>query len=346
MAAATPIRHVSGIDRLAKSQHLRRAMAVYTEVSDEQVDAFLAQYDLGAVVSLKGIAEGVENSNYLLLTQAGQYILTLYEKRVDEADLPFFLGLMEHLAAKGVDCPLPLHGRDGRALRHLAGRPAAVITFLQGLWPRRPQPRHCAELGAAMARMHLAGADFPMVRPNSLSVGGWRPLFDACKGRAHEVREGLADALAAELDDLEAHWPADLPHGLIHADLFPDNVFFMGDRLTGLIDFYFACTDTFAYDLAICLNAWCFEQDGSFNVTKARLLLSRYRKVRAFSEAELAALPLLARGSALRFLLTRLYDLLNHPEGALVKPKDPLEYWSKLRFHQQVSGPAAYGLDL
>ncbi|NNG03802.1 MAG: homoserine kinase [Inquilinus sp.] len=320
-------------------------MAVYTEVTDEQVDAFLAQYDLGAVLSLKGIAEGVENTNYLLVTAQGQFILTLYEKRVDEGDLPFFLALMEHLAAKGVTCPVPLHGRDGRALRQLAGRPAVIVSFLEGLWPRRPQPRHCAELGAALARMHLAGLDFTMTRPNNLSVGGWRPIFEPCAGRAHEVQEGLADALAAELETLEADWPTGLPSGLIHADLFPDNVFFTGDRLTGLIDFYFACTDAFAYDLAICLNAWCFEPDRSFNVTKARVMLSAYRKVRPFSTAELEALPLLARGSALRFLLTRLYDWLNHPEGAFVKPKDPLEYWRKLRFHQQVSGPAAYGLD-
>ena len=320
-------------------------MAVYTEVTDEQVDAFLAQYDLGRVLSLKGIAEGVENTNYLLVTERGQFILTLYEKRVEERDLPFFLGLMEHLAGKDVACPVPVHGRDDKALRQLAGRPAVIVTFLEGLWPKRPQPRHCAELGGALARMHLAGQDFAMTRRNSLSVRDWRPLFDQCGDRAHEVRAGLADAMTAELDHLESQWPDDLPTGLIHADLFPDNVFFTGERLTGLIDFYFACTDAFAYDLAICLNAWCFEQDGAFNVTKARLMLSNYRRVRPFSDAELEALPLLARGSALRFLLTRLYDLLNHPEGALVKPKDPLEYWRKLRFHQQVSGPAAYGLD-
>lgn len=320
-------------------------MAVYTEVTDEQVDEFLAQYDLGGVLSLKGIAEGVENTNYLLVTESGQFILTLYEKRVDESDLPFFQSLMEHLAAGGVACPVPVHGLDGNALRRLAGRPAIIVTFLSGLWPKRPQPRHCAELGGALARMHLAGQDFPMTRRNNLSVGDWRPLFEQCADRAHEVQPGLAEALRAELDHLETHWPTDLPTGLIHADLFPDNVFFTGERLTGLIDFYFACTDAFAYDLAICLNAWCFEQDGAFNVTKARLMLSNYRKIRPFSDAELDALPLLARGSALRFLLTRLFDLLNHPEGALVKPKDPLEYLRKLRFHQQVSGPAAYGLD-
>ena len=320
-------------------------MAVYTEVSDEDVAAFAAEYDIGDVLALKGIAEGVENSNYLMVSGTGQYILTLYEKRVDEADLPFFLGLMEHLSDRGIACPLPIRGRDGRALRRLAGRPAVLVTFLEGMWPRRIQPRHCAELGRSMAQMHLAGADFDMTRRNTLALADWRPLFERSADRAHEVMDGLADHLDAELDDLAAVWPKDLPTGLIHADLFPDNVFFKGERLSGLIDFYFACTDAFAYDLAICLNAWCFEPDGAFNITKARLMLQNYRKIRPFSAAELEALPVLARGSALRFLLTRLYDWLNQPPGALVKPKDPLEYWRRLRFHQQVRGPGAYGLD-
>lgn len=324
-------------------------MAVYTEVTDEDVSAFVAQYDLGAVLALKGIAEGVENSNYLLTTERGPYILTLYEKRVEEADLPFFLGLMEHLAARGIACPLPIQARDGQALRRLAGRPAVIISFLHGMWPRRIQPWHCAELGGAMARMHAAAADFPIHRRNALSVDAWRPLFQACAARAHEVAPGLADELAKELDALEAAWPAPgadgLPTGVIHADLFPDNVFFKGERLTGLIDFYFACNDLLAYDLAICLNAWCFETDGSFNVTKARQMLAAYSAARPLTDREWEMLPLLARGSAMRFLLTRLYDLLNHPPGAFVKPKDPMEYVRKLRFHRAVDSAAAYGLD-
>lgn len=320
-------------------------MAVYTEVTDDEVDAFLAQYDLGEALSLKGIAEGVENSNYLLVTDRGQYILTLYEKRVREEDLPFFLGLMQHLAARGIACPQPVPGCDGSALRRLAGRPAVIVTFLAGMWPRRISPRHCAELGGALARMHLAGQDFGLRRENGLGLAAWRPLFDQCADRAHEVQPGLAEALAQELDVLERAWPGDLPEGVIHADLFPDNVFFHHEALTGLIDFYFACNDGFAYDLAICLNAWCFESDGAFNVTKARLMLQSYRTVRPFSLDELKALPILARGSAMRFLLTRLYDWLNHPPGAFVKPKDPLEYWRKLRFHQQVASPGAYGLE-
>ena len=320
-------------------------MAVYTEVGDEDLIAFIAEYDLGDIVSCKGIAEGVENTNYLLQTTLGQYILTLYEKRVKESDLPFFLGLIEHLAAQEVLCPVPLHGRDGKALRQLCDRPAAMVSFLDGMWPRRIKPGHCSALGAALAQLHVAGDSYPVERLNALSVQAWRPLFDACAARADTVSPGLSNILTRELDHLESHWPEDLPTGVCHADLFPDNVFFIGGDLSGIIDFYFACTDFFSYDLAICLNAWCFERDNSFNITKARLMLSRYRTVRPFSDAEVQALPLLARGSALRFLLTRLYDWLHHPEGALVQPKDPLDYLAKLSFHQTVNGPEAYGLE-
>ena len=320
-------------------------MAVYTEVGDEDLEAFLTEYEIGDVVSAKGIAEGVENSNYLLLTNTGQYILTLYEKRVEEGDLPFFLGLMEHLAAKGFACPTPIAGRDGRTLRRLAGRPAAIISFLQGLWPRRILPEHCAGVGLALAEMHVAAADFHLTRPNALSVPGWRPLLEACRVDGDRVARSLVATLDAELALLEARWPTDLPVGVIHADLFPDNVFFLGNALSGVIDFYFACTDFLAYDVAVCLNAWCFETDTSFNVTKARRMLGAYVRRRPLTHAELEALPLLARGAALRFLLTRLYDWLNCPPGALVRPKDPLEYLRKLQFHAQVTGPEAYGLN-
>jgi homoserine kinase type II len=320
-------------------------MAVYTDVPDDELKAFLAEYELGEPISCKGIAEGVENSNYLLRTERGTYILTLYEKRVDPADLPFFLALMDHLAKKGIACPTPVHGRDGQALRRLAGRPAAIVSFLDGLWPRRIEPFHCAGLGGALARLHLAVADFSGQRANNLSVAGWRKLYEACRARADEIQPGLGAELGTELAALEQLWPRDLPRGVIHADLFPDNVFFRGETVSGLIDFYFACNDFSAYDVAICLNAWCFEADNSFNVTKARLLLGNYRAGRSLSAAEFAALPILARGSALRFLLTRLYDRLNHPPGALVKPKDPLEYLAKLRFHRGITQTSAYGLD-
>jgi len=320
-------------------------MAVYTEVGDEELNHFSANYDIGEFLSCKGIAEGIENSNFALTTTTGNFILTLYEKRVDPDDLPFFLGLMDHLAEAGIPCPTPVHGKDGEALRQLCGRPAAIVTFLSGMWPRRISPGHCQEVGRALAELHLAGSDFNMSRANSLSVKDWRPLLARSEDRADEVAPGLAKELAAELDDLEKGWPEGLPSGVIHADLFPDNVFFREGQLTGMIDFYFACTDMFAYDLAICLNAWCFETDLSFNITKARRLLTAYRKVRDFSADELHALPLLARGSAMRFLLTRLYDWLNTPKGAMVTPKDPQEYLAKLRFHHGVKGPADYGLD-
>jgi homoserine kinase type II len=320
-------------------------MAVYTEVPDNELEEFVARYDIGRVASCKGIAEGVENSNYLLHTEHGSYILTLYEKRVKADDLPFFIGLMEHLARKGIACPTPIHARSGQALGELCGRPAAIISFLEGMWPRRPTPRHCQLLGEALANFHLAGADFPMRRDNDLSLTGWRRLFEACRSRADEISPGLADELARELDLMERRWPRDLAIGTIHADLFPDNVFFLQDRLSGIIDFYFACTDAYAYDVAVCLNAWCFEPNLAFNTTKARGLIANYRKLRPMPAAEVAALPLLARGSALRFLLTRLYDWLNHPPGAFVKPKDPLEYLRKLRFHAAVTGPGGYGLD-
>jgi len=320
-------------------------MAVYTEVSDEELLAFVRQYEIGEVIACKGIAEGVENSNFLLQTDRGLFILTIYEKRVAAADLPYFLGLLDHLAAREVPCPTPVHGRDGAALRSLADKPAAIVTFLRGVWPRRPLPQHCAEVGAALAAMHLAGGDFAMHRGNNLGLQGWGPLVEATAARADEVAEGLAEEVAREYEALRRDWPTALPDGVIHADLFPDNVFFLANRLSGLIDFYFACNDALDYDLAICLNAWCFESDAEFSITKARRLITGYRSVREISREEVEALPRLIRGAALRFLLTRLYDWLHQVDGALVKPKDPLEYLAKLRFHRQVASPGAYGLD-
>jgi len=321
-------------------------MAVYTDVAADELAAFLGDYDIGELLSYKGIAEGVENSNFLLHTSKGAYILTLYEKRVAVDDLPYFLSLMAYLAERGVRCPQPARNRRGEVYSRLAERPAAIINFLEGVWPRRPTAAHCAGVGEALAKMHLAGRDFPLFRKNPLSVEGWRPLYALAAARADGVQAGLADFIARELDHLEACWPTDLAVGVIHADLFPDNVFFLGDRLSGLIDFPFSCNDILAYDVAICLNAWCFEADHSFNVTKARAFFNAYGRERKLSEAEAAALPLLARGAAIRFLLTRLVDWLNVPPGALVKPKDPLEYVRKLRFHQNVAGVRDYGLSI
>jgi len=319
-------------------------MAVYTEVSDADLEAFIAEYDLGRIVSFKGIAEGVENSNYLLQMDTATYILTLYEKRVAREDLPFFLALMEHLAANGVPCPQPIHGKDGKALRNLCGKPAAVVSFLQGMWPQRILPDHCRLLGGTLATMHLVGERFSKSRPNDLGLKGLEKLFDSCENKADSVRKGLTSEIREELDLLSKDWPRGLPEGIIHADLFPDNVFFLGNKLSGFIDFYFACNDFFAYELAICLNAWCFEADGSFNITNAGHMISAYRTVRPLSPEEVEALPVLSRGAAMRFLLTRLYDWLNQEDGALVRPKDPLEFLRRLHFHKSVKSPLAYGI--
>jgi len=324
-------------------------MAVYTEISDEALRAYLAEYGIGELVAFRGIAEGVENSNYALKTTAGDFILTLYEKRVDPAELPWFLGLMRHLAARGLSCPQPVAARDGEALRELCGRPAAICTFLPGVWPRRVRQEHCAPLGAALAELHASGAGFAEARPNSLGPEAWAPLLDGCREGGDAVLPGLVAELDRHLDGILREWPQDLPRGHIHADLFPDNVFFLGDesgvpRVSGLIDFYFACTDFLAYDLAICLNAWCFEPDYAFNITKARAMIAAYQSIRPLSEAELAALPVLCRGSAMRFLLTRLYDWTHTPAGAMVTRKDPLEYLKRLRFHEAARDVRAYGL--
>lgn len=321
-------------------------MAVYTEVSDDALADFVASYGIGEITSCKGIAEGVENSNYLLATTLGSYILTLYEKRVDPAELPFFLGLMEHLAARGLACPTPVRDSQGRMLRTLAGRPAAIVTFLKGVSVRRPQTHHCAALGAALADLHLKGDGFAIRRKNALSLAGWRELAEKLGADAEKVAPGLRSLIADEIAALGECWPKGLPEGVIHADLFPNNVFFLGDRLSGLIDFYFACNDILAYDIAVSINAWCFEPDFSFNITKAKAMLRRYGEARRLSADEANALPVLCRGAALRFLLTRAYDWLHTREDALVKRLDPNEYVRKLRFHQRADGPQAYGVEV
>lgn len=320
-------------------------MAVYTDVTEPEVAAFLERYELGGLLSYKGIAEGVENSNFLLRAEGGTFILTLYEKRVERADLPFFVDLMRHLADRGLSCPLPVEARDGETLGELAGRPAALFTFLEGMWTRRPTVDHCRRVGEAMARMHLAGEGFSGRRPNALALPAWRPLFQACDRPAtNEVADGLAAEIEAELTELERAWPRALPEGVIHADLFPDNVFFLRGELSGLIDFYFACNDVLAYDLAIGLCAWVFEFDGAFNVTKARAMIEGYSAVRPLSDAELDALPTLARGAAMRFMLTRLYDWINTPEGSFVTKKDPKEYLRKSRFLRGIGSVREFGI--
>jgi homoserine kinase type II len=319
-------------------------MAVYTEVNDSHLARFLANYDLGQVLALKGIAEGVENSNYFLHTDHGNFILTLYEKRVDEKDLPFFLGLMEHLAAHGLNCPQPVRNREGGSLGRIAGRPAAVVTFLDGMWRRNPSVRCCAAVGNALGTLHRAGAGFAGNRANTLGLEAWPTLFEEAKPHADGLQPGLAVEIAKELAFLRDNWPHILPRGVIHADLFPDNVLFLDDEVSGLIDFYFACMDQLAYDVAICLNAWCFEPDGSYNITKGLAFFSAYEGVRKLTADEAEAFLVLARGAALRFTLTRLVDWLNVPANALVRPKDPREYIKKLRFHRQAHSVRELGL--
>ena len=327
-------------------------MAVYTQVSDEALAAFLAEYDLGSPLAFKGIAEGVENSNYYLETTTGRYILTLFEKRVKADDLPYFIGLKQHLAAKGYPCPEPIMGKDGTALRMLEGRPAVIISFLEGLSPRRPNVAQCRGLGEGLGRMHVALSDFPMTRENALGPASWPRLWKGREAGADALQDGLAALIAAELDDIALADPdaLPLPRGTIHADLFPDNAFFLGDEFSGAIDFYFACTDALVYDLAVCLNAWAFE-DGmagessglQYNFSKGAALIAGYESVRPLETAERDALPVLARGAALRFFLTRLVDWTDTPEGALVKPKNPLEYAGRLAFHRKVTSAAGYG---
>lgn len=319
-------------------------MAVYTDVSFEELETLLAGYDVGAPLSFKGIAEGVENSNFALSTDKGAFILTLYEKRVREADLPFFLGLMEHLSTKGISCPLPVRSKSGALWASLNRRPAALLTYLNGLSLRRPETAHCDAVGRALADLHEAGSDFALRRTNALGIAAWRELSAAVVAGADSVQQGVRELIESTLAALETSWPTGLPGGVIHADLFPDNVLFMNGKVSGLIDFYFACDDAYAYDLAVMLNAWCFETDGAYNITKGRALIGAYAKQRPLSDAEREALPALARGAALRFLLTRLYDLLNHDPMALVRPKDPRDYSKRLRFHEKVKSAREYGL--
>jgi homoserine kinase type II len=309
-------------------------VAVYTDISDAELEAFLAGYDLGTAVTFKGIAEGVENSNFLLETDRGRYFLTIYERRVKAADLPFFLGFMQHLAQHGFPSATPIADRRGALLGELRGKPAAIVSFLTGLSVRRPTPAHCREAGAGLAWLHSAGEGFSGERPNDLGHASWAGIFEGLKDAAEQLKPGLAATIAADVNHIAAAWPAALPQGVIHADYFPDNVFFRGQSFAGAIDFYFAANDSFAYDIAVALNAWCFEPDGSFNVTAARAFVAGYETRLPLSPAERTALPVLAHGAALRFFLTRLHDWGATPAGALVRPKDPMEYERKLAVHR------------
>ena len=324
-------------------------MAVYTEIDGDTLAQFAAQYPLAQIEELKGITAGVQNSNFLLATADAKYILTVYESSANGVaadDLPFFLGLMLHLSAQGLSCPVPLARKDGGLISTVKDKPAALVSFLEGRSVKTPRPEHCRALGAAMAQMHLAGDGFELHRPNNHGLTNWQTLFERCRSRADEVSPDLTRAMERELIRLKENWPDNLPAGIIHADLFPDNVFFMQGAVSGLIDFYFACNDFYAYDLAIALNAWCFEADATFNVTKARALLSGYQNVRPLAPEEIDAVPILGAGAAMRFLTTRLFDWLNQVAGAQVEPKNPNDFLRRLRFHRSATRPADYGLTL
>jgi homoserine kinase type II len=309
-------------------------VAVYTDITDSELEAFLGEFDLGQALSCKGIAEGVENSNYLVETTGGRFILTIYERRVRAEDLPYFLDLMQWLAQHGFPCAEPMPGRDGAIQRQIRGKPAALVQFMNGLSVRRPTAAHCLQAGEGMAWLHEASRGFPGRRVNDLGHAVWPGMFARLHDEAEALKPGLAGMIGRDVEEIAAGWPEDLPSGTVHADLFPDNVFFQSGAFAAAIDFYFACDDALAYDIAVALNAWCFEPDGSFNITSGRALVAGYERRRRLSAAEKAAIPILARGAALRFFLTRLNDWRSTPEGALVRPKDPLEYERKLAVHR------------
>lgn len=326
-------------------------MAVYTHLTEDDIKTHLAKFDIGELIAWHGITEGVENSNFFIKTTTNKYILTLFEKRVNPADLPFFIGVMEQLAARGISCPKPIVAKNSEVVITLKERPAAIISFLEGKGVRRIRNTHMALLGDVLAHMHKGIEGFALKRPNTMALPEWKTLAAKVIGNAGKIFDGLDTLIEKEIHFLEKYWPQPgaLPSGVIHADLFPDNVFYVEQgtdvHMGGVIDFYFACNDFFMYDLAITMNAWCFESmHHEFNITRTSLLLRGYNQVRQISPEELEALPILARGAALRFLLTRCYDWLNPAPGAMVNAKDPKEYLRKLQFHQQVKTSREYGL--
>ncbi|ARS26227.1 homoserine kinase [Sphingomonas sp. KC8] len=319
-------------------------MAVYTHVSAEDMETLLARYGAGSLVSAKGIAEGVENSNYLVDTTDHRFILTLYEKRVDAADLPFFMALLDHLADKGLPVPRALKDRDGVQLQTVSGRPACLIEFLNGVSVTHPTPVQTRAAGEALGQMHAALADFGGKRENSLGPDGWAALAARCGDDLDAIQPGLKARVDEELSYISAHWSRDLPRSVIHADLFPDNVLMLGDDVSGVIDFYFAAHEVRAWDVAVTQAAWCFENDGTgFDPARAAALIAGYDSTFGLSGAERAAFPTLARGACLRFLLTRAWDWLNTPADAMVTRKDPLAFLRRLDFYRDAQ-PETLGL--
>ncbi len=319
-------------------------MAVYTRISEQELTDYLAQFDCGTLLSFEGITEGVENTNYIVTTTAGKYILTLFEKRAESEDLPFFITFMGYLRENNLPVSAVAATREEHRVLLLKEKPAILSEFLEGKWLRTPQTNDVAETATLLARMHLLGRGFSLKRHNTLSLPAWVNLVHACGASADKFEAGLFDALAGELVFLKTSWPKYLPKGAVHADLFPDNVLFKDGKISGIIDFYFSCTDAFAYDLMLTFNAWCFDASGNLDKKKAEAFLDSYYRIRPLTKAELKNLPFFGRAAAIRIIATRLYDALNPAVDAIVKPKDPMEHVRILRFHQTSVFPADYRL--
>ncbi len=319
-------------------------MAVFTDVERAQADAFVARYDVGRLTAFRGIAEGVENTNFFVQTERGRFVLTLFEKRVRAQDLPFYLGLTDHLSARGFPAPRPIAARDGAVVSMLNGRPAALISWLEGAWLRAPSEADCWAAGAMLARLHAASDDYAPTLDNRFGVPAWRALAQACRPLARGRYASMLARLDAQIEDLAATWPTELPRGVIHGDYFPDNILFQDGAVSGVIDYYFACTEMRAYDLAIAINAWCFDGSGAFDAQAAAGFCTGYAEERPLSDAERAALPILCRGAAVRFTLTRLHDVLHHDATWLVTPKDPAPFFRRLDLHDMAEDASIYGL--
>ena len=312
-------------------------MAVYTKLSEGNLKDILSNYNLGKLDNFKGIEEGIENTNYFLSVDKKKYILTVYEKRVKTKDLPFFSELMTTLNESNFKCPVPITNNNKKVITEFNNKKLMIVTFLEGKAKSNLSPNNCKSVGIEVAKMHEITKNFNIKRQNDLSINSWRNLFDSVKGQCSKIHSDLPRLIEENLKDVEKNWPKNLPQGIIHADLFHDNIFFEKEKFSGIIDFYFSCNDFFAFEIAICFNALCFDgvkENLSFNVTKAKNFIEGYSSIRKLTEAEKDSIKVLSQGAALRFLLTRVFDALNTVEGAIVKVKDPIEYLKRLEFHK------------
>jgi len=320
-------------------------MAVYTKLSENKLKEFFSKYSLGKVLNYNGIKEGIENTNYFVQTNKNKFILTLYENRVGEEDLPFFMGLMKNLVIANFPSPEPIINVNGNYIAEISGKKAAVVSFLNGTAKKNLSTENCYDVGAKTATLHAITKNLSLKRKNQLSINNWRKIFQNVKNDCSKINKNLPLIIEKNLNEIENNWPKNIPSGIIHADLFPDNILFKNNKLTGIIDFYFSCNDFYAFEIAICLNALCFEglnENLSFNVTKAKKFIDGYSSIRKISEDEKKSLKILCKGAAMRFLLTRVFDYLNLVEGAVVKVKDPIEYLKRLEFHNDVNNYQDY----